>query len=452
MHVLLIAPPLQISQFPLGLGYVAAVLEKNRIAVNIVDLSVSRGTEGKLGEVMVEEGTSIVGLTCVTENHHEAIRIARTLKAMDSDVLVVMGGVHATFASEQLLRRYEDLDVIVLGEGEYTMLDLARAWMSDRQLRRVKGISYREGKKIVVTESRKRIENLDELPYPAFHLLSLSSIEDYPTLKHRDRILPMLTSRGCPYYCVFCATSVLHGKKYRKRTAKSVVDEIEYNNKKYHANGVAFIDDIFTLDQERTEKICDEIQRRRLSIKWACSTRVDCVTPQLLRKMREAGCFNIFYGIESANDKVLQKVRKGFNLEQVRNAIRWTQQQGIRIDASFILGLPGETRETIGKMTDFVSEMKLKDRIIPNPLRILPGTELSHNPKKFGLTHYNQHIGDWNQLVSNNPELRTQDLLRTMLEMKMVSYVNTADTERLITVQPPQVVISDYDEAGSRWH
>jgi radical SAM superfamily enzyme YgiQ (UPF0313 family) len=452
MHVLLIAPPLQISQFPLGLGYVAAVLEKNCIAANIVDLSVSKGTEKKLGELMIEKGTSIVGLTSVTENHREAIRIARILKAMDREVLVVMGGVHATFASDQLLRRYEDLDVIVLGEGEYTMLNLVKVWMRDRDLRSVKGISYREGKKIVVTEPRKKIENLDELPYPAFHLLSLSSIEDYPTLKDKDRILPILTSRGCPFHCVFCATSVLHGKKYRKRTAKSVVDEIEYNNKKYHANGVAFIDDIFTLDQKRTKNVCDEIKRRCLSIKWACSTRVDCVTPQLLKNMKEAGCFNIFYGIESVNDHVLQKAEKGFNLEQVRKAIRWTQQQDIKIDASFILGLPCETRETIGKMADFVSEMKLKDRIIPNPLRILPGTELSRNPKKFGLTHYNKHICDWNQLVSYTSELQAQDLLRTMLEMKMASYLNTAETEQLITVQPPQIVISDYDEVWSRRH
>jgi radical SAM superfamily enzyme YgiQ (UPF0313 family) len=239
---------------PLGLGYIASILEKDGVKCSILDMNILEMEIPNLTKKVVDFNPDIVGITSTTSNFSNAVKVGRAIKAWNPETIVVMGGVHATFKHREIMEKIPEVDVVVRNEGEYTMKFLVRAIKRGVVWNKIKGITYRKKGKIVSTPEREKIENLDELPYPAYHLFE-PLVEEYVS-KYGVRHFPIVTSRGCPFKCIYCSTSALHGRKYRTRTISNVVDQIEYLKNKYDVTSVSFVDDIFTLQKDRVVELC----------------------------------------------------------------------------------------------------------------------------------------------------------------------------------------------------
>lgn len=215
------------------------------------------------------------------------------------------------------------------------MNEIVDIWDEDRNFDKVNGITYRNGENLISTPLRDKIVNLDDLPYPAYHLLE-SPVEKY-IQSHGIRNFPIITTRGCPFECIFCSTAAFHGRKYRTRNISKIVDELEYVKEKYNVTNISLVDDNFTMQKDRVFKLCREIRERNLSLKWGCSTRVDLVSKELLKTMKDSGCEDIFFGIESASQDVLKLIKKGFNIKQAKKVEKMAERQGIKNHCSFIM-------------------------------------------------------------------------------------------------------------------
>jgi radical SAM superfamily enzyme YgiQ (UPF0313 family) len=413
-----------LSSIPLGLGYLAAVLELNGVSSTILDLSLYEMTVQELQKKIADIGPDIVGLTSMTHNYPNAVKVAEVVKMWNPEALVVLGGVHATFMHTEILRTVPDVDVVVRYEGENTMRELVDVVDKGGNLSVVKGITYRIDDRPVSTPSRERIEDLDDLPYPAYHLLD-PPVEEY-IQTYGVRNFPVLTTRGCPFECVFCSTAALHGRKYRTRSISRVVDELEYVIDKYEVTSVSFVDDNFTMQKDRVFELCREMHTRNLSLNWGCSTRVDLVSEELLRTMKEAGCHDIFFGIESASQRVLNVIQKSFSVQQAKDVVKLAEKIGIRTHCSFILGLPSESPESLDSMIAFCEETKPSGRVLPNVLDVLPGTELFAREQEF---------------FSSQPSLAKADITRVQIELLLDFYKTNFGINELFRVIPPNIVV-----------
>jgi len=363
---------------PLGIGYLAAVLEKNGYDVNVIDCQALKLTLKEVENELHKRQPDVVGLTSTTLTYKSALRIVKISKEVCPNCLTIIGGSHVTFWDDKALQECPHLDVVVRKEGENTLLELVQNLEACKSFSDVLGITYRKGEEIMRTPDRPYIEDLDSLPFPAFHLFPLNQFNKYGNI-----IFPVMTSRGCVFWCEFCTAVRMFGRRYRMRSAKKVVDEIEFLYKKYGEKQYTFYDDAFTVDQARTEEICDEILRRGLKIRWDCETRVDMVTKDLLQKMRAAGCIAVWYGVEAGSQKVRDAMGKGISTQQTLNTFKWTQEAGLIAVASVILGFPGETKETAWE------SVKLLEKINPDEIGIYiatpyPGTPMYDYVTKMG--------------------------------------------------------------------
>lgn len=385
MKIALINPPFTLKecfnnfarvgsiQQPLGLGYIAAILERRGHDVKIIDSPALKLSLEETVRAVRKFRPDVVGLTATTPSFHRAIGLARKLK-QEIDIPIIIGGPHPTTLPEDTLA-YPFFDIVVIGEGEYTMLELIDCLESGKNLNMVRGIAFKEGCKIVKTRPREYIEDLDSLPFPARHLLPpLRYYHPTPSACRSPPQATMITSRGCPYSCTFCDHSVF-GRKYRARSASNVVDEFEEVVCKYGAKEVRFWDDTFNIDKKRVLAICREIRKRRLETEWCCMCRVDLVDEELLKAMAQAGCWQIDYGIESGNEELLKRVNKGITLSQIRKAIEKTKAAGIKVRGFFMLGLPGENEQTIQQTIKFAKMLDLDIAVFHITIPF-PGTEL----------------------------------------------------------------------------
>jgi anaerobic magnesium-protoporphyrin IX monomethyl ester cyclase len=415
---------LDLSTIPLGLCYISAVLEKNGFPTTILDMNPTDMQSEELEDRLNHTSPDIVGISTMTSNFQNSVKVAKIAKKWNTRCKVVMGGVHATFKHREILEDIREVDVVVRYEGEYTMNDLARVLEEDGSLRDVKGISFREGDKLITTPTRERIDNLDELPYPAHHLL-VPPVEGYIG-RYGPRNFPVITTRGCPFGCIYCSTMALHGRKYRTRSVDNVTGELELLLEKFKINNISFVDDNFTMQNERVLKLCDSIKKRNLPIEWGCSARVDQVSEALLKAMKQAGCTDIFFGIESATQNVLDLVQKGFRIEQAKDAVRTAEKLGIRTHCSFILGLPGETVKSLRNIVDFVDETKPTGRVLPNRLSILPGSELAERTEEFFI---------------NQSLIPEAEITKAQLEIFSVFFKKSFGVNKLFRVKPPNITI-----------
>jgi len=399
MRVLLIAAPYPLDEFPtppLSLCYLAANLIANGFEVEVLDLLTSKPSTAKIQRKLEQYRPQAVGITCVTLNFLAAATILKTCKEFDPGITTVVGGPHVSFAAEDAFHRAPWIDIVVAGEGDVTVVDLASALDRGADIGKVAGLYINRNGKVTKTAPRPLIDNLDELPFPARHLLPLSK---YHAL---GAACSVVSSRGCPYGCIFCTTPRMYGRKVRFRQPQLVVDEIEVICREYGFSQIIIVDDTFTLNHPHATELCRELIRRHLPVKWSIFSRVDTLTPELLDLMREAGCTCMLFGVESGNQEVLNNIKKGITPEKVRNGVRMATEAGIGTFASFILGLPGETperaRETLALAMELAERWGTQYGF--HYLSPFPGTELFEQAEKLGIRFLTK---DWSRYNANEP-------------------------------------------------
>lgn len=338
---------------PLGLAYIAGVLKENEIEVRILEANAHNLSHLQIAKCINEYSPDFVGLTSTTSLIEEAHEIARLCP---KKIKVVIGGIHASSMPEETMKKFERFDYLIRGEGEFAMLELVQK----KTIPKIKGLSYREGKKIIHNPDRELNDKLDELPFPSRELLPMDKYFSVGAKqKPSDYII---SSRGCPYQCIFCADHLVHGRKFRFRSPENIIREVEEIYEK-GARDWDFVDDNFTLISERVEKFCDMMIEKGLNKKmsWRCSNgiRVDKITPELLKKMKRAGCYMVSLGIESGNEEILDNMKKSTNLEKVRQAVKWCREAGIETRGLFMFGNLGENKKTMQDTINFSKKLDL---------------------------------------------------------------------------------------------
>jgi radical SAM superfamily enzyme YgiQ (UPF0313 family) len=416
MKVMLVSPPnvsskykrdpfINFSSIPLGLAYIAAVLEKNDIQVEAVDCPTLEVSSDQLARHVERRQPDVVGIQALTTSIYAAAEAAEKIKRVSPQTHITLGGYHPTFCPDQTLNLTSSIDTIVRGDGEYTFLDLVRTIGNGNRLeekRRIKGLSFREGKKMFHTPDAPHIGNIDALPFPSRHLFPC---DKYSILGLQMPAFTMVSSRGCPYGCSFCAVSAFYGRKWRSRSPENVVSEIEHVKPSRGVYGVAFMDDMFTLERGRTLEICRLIKERKLNCVWGATVRADTVSYDLLRVMRDTGCVILFLGVETGEQSILDRIRKGETVDQMRRIFKWTSSIGIDTVASVAFGLPGETRKSIIKTIDYVNSLK-PDHVIFALATPYPGTAFYTEAVGKGWIVDN----DWSNYTLFKPLVETSDL------------------------------------------
>ena len=410
MRILLINPYYPVSETPsppLGLAYLAAALEQAGASVKILDFVVYPYSQARLETAVKSFKPHIAGATAVTMTFDHASQVLKDLKTIDPQILTVMGGPHVSFRARQTLEETPELDVAVLGEGEQTVVELMQAVKSGGDLSEVNGLAFRRGSEITTTPGRQFIANLDALPLPARHLLPLG--------RYRALGLPatLTTSRGCPYQCIFCVGRKMGGARLRYHSADRVVTELVYLAKRQFKR-INIADDLFTANTDHCMAVCDAIQRHPLNICWTAFARVDTVSEKLLLTMKAAGCTAVSFGVESANPAILKTIKKGISRDQIRQAVRMCLRVGISPNASFILGLPGETRATIEETVSFANSLQQEGLAYGfHILAPFPGTEVREYADRLGIRILTD---DWSKYHANRAVVETADAGRQQLD------------------------------------
>ncbi len=367
---------------PLGVCFIAAVLEKNNIEVGILDADILDLTFEQTIKEIEEKNPKILMISIVTATYDAVVELSNTLKKRNPALKIIVGGPHlATYPESTMENKCFYLGVF--GEAEYTTLELVQHILQGKDIHGIKGIVYMTKDGLIKNPHREPIQDLDELPMPAYHLLP--SIDLYHPQIHTYRykpVVPMITSRGCPYRCIFCDQGVF-GKSFRYTSGKKIVDQIEELQKRYGIREVTFQDDIFTFNKKRVYDMCDEIEKRKLKIAWNCSSRADKLDRDLLKRMKKAGCWMVSMGIESGNQEILDFIKKDVKLEKIREVTDWAYKEGIKVKAFFQIGHPKETKQTIEDTINFAKSLKVysADFTISTPFK---GTELYEIAKDYG--------------------------------------------------------------------
>ncbi|MCX9011228.1 MAG: radical SAM protein [Candidatus Methanoperedens sp.] len=380
MKILLIAPKFRFHTLhpPLGLGYIAAVLEREGHQVKLLDCNTDKLPGYGVGKIIDVEKPDLIGISVLTGSYNSAKRLLKEIKPA-TDTPVVLGGAHITALPEFSLKD-TGADFCVISEGEITVKELAERMESGAtDFNNIKGLAYMDNGAIRVNEPRELIEDIDSLPFPAWHLMPPEKYHIAPVLASSDRypLAPVMSTRGCPYMCRYCASHITWRRKLRLRSPEKVVDEIEMLMNDFGVKSIHFADDNFTFYRTHAAAVCNEIIERKLDITWGCpnGVRADRVDKELLLLMKKAGCNMLSFGIESGSQQILKNIKKALALPKVPSVIKNAKENGITTFGFFVLGLPGETRDTIRETIDFSKNAAL-DRAWFFIFAPLPGSEL----------------------------------------------------------------------------
>jgi radical SAM superfamily enzyme YgiQ (UPF0313 family) len=379
------------SMPPLGLLSIGAVLERESIPVEIVPADVLgldwRGIEDKIRR----DKPDIVGVTITTENRFQSFKLIRLAKKAHPGALTVLGGPHASMAAEDCLAHIPEIDAVVRGEGETTMLDVCRAWDKSRDaaaLRDIPGLVLRGREGVFCTPPRPPIADLDTLPFPAFHLVPFEKYHFTFPVPGRGELpaVNIMTSRGCPFNCSFCATPINWGRHVRMRSPENVVREIEQLQARYGIKVVFFFDDTFNANPKRADAICDLMIERKLDVFFKCDVRMDVMSRDLVAKMKRAGLFHLSFGLEAGSDRVRNDiVGKKIDIVDFENLVRWCRELEVIPNVFFIFSHPTETwedaQETMGIIEKFKDGIEGSIAI----LHIYPGTPLERLARETGV-------------------------------------------------------------------
>ena len=343
---------------PLGLAYVAASLEKADYKVQMLDNYLLKKPIGEVKGLLQQLKPEIVGITCGSATYNRCVETAKTIKQTLPTCKVVVGGWHASYMPESLLQ-HPEIDYAVMGEGERAMVEVANhitQGKNNKALAEIAGLAYRHNSAITKNPA-KFISNMDEIPFPARHLLPMNLYDrtiEFLAVKPAD---VMSIARGCPYNCSFCETKKLWGNTCRSFTPNRTLDEVNYMTDKLGTKGIYFINDNFTLKKKETIELCDLMVKNKLDLEWVCDTRVNLVSRELLAKMKAAGCKAIWFGVESGSPRILQRINRNITMEQTETAFKLCREQGIQMACSFMIGFPDETREEMEATLKFAKKL-----------------------------------------------------------------------------------------------
>jgi anaerobic magnesium-protoporphyrin IX monomethyl ester cyclase len=342
---------------PLGLAYVGAALEKAGFQVEILDNYLLKKRIEEVKAIIKNLQPEIVGITCGSATYQRCIETAHAAKEAEPKCKVVVGGWHASYMPESLLDHAE-VDYVVVGEGEQAMTELAMAITSDdvKSSINIPGVAYRN-KGQIAKNTPQFISDLDQVPFPARHLLPMNMYGRRIEFLDVEPVDIMSVTRGCPYHCAWCDVETLWGKQCRSFSPKRIFEEMEHLVKKFDSKGIYFISDNFTIRKKQTLELCELIKEEKIDIEWACDTRVDLLSRELLQRMKEAGCKTIWFSIESGSPRILEKLNKSITMKQITDAFRLCRETGMQIACSFMLGIPGETFEDMKLSLKFAKKL-----------------------------------------------------------------------------------------------
>lgn len=413
--ILLIYPPYSWpgTSPPLGLAYIASVLRNSGYTVNILDMNPAHTSLEQLENELRLLKPKIAGISCMTNQANETVRIAEVIKTVDSSVKVAVGGPHPTALPDEMLQN-SAADFVCLGEGEITITELVEAlFIGEKDFDSILGLAYKDGDgRVVKTSPRPFISDLDSIPFPAWDLLPVDKYNVIgPGLQKDKPVFALLSSRGCPYRCIFCSSFMTMGRRFRMRSAENIFAEIEMLYHKFGMRQFDFVDDTITVDKQRVERLCNLIIESKMDIAWGCNSTVRLRDPTILHKMREANCVRINFGVESGDPEVLKTIKKGITVHQVIEAHRYAKEAGLKTTSFFMSGLPGQDIKSVKKSLSLIEQIET-DFLGGSVATPYPGTELYELAQKKGWLR----TSDWSQYltcaISNDykPVMRTDEM------------------------------------------
>jgi len=347
---------------PVGLALLGTILESDGHDVRILDMQVDYLTEDELVQYIRDFNPGLVCLSMLDATVHIVNDMFTVVKNHFPEMKTVCGGVHASMYPKETLQENKDIDYVAYGEAEITLKELVVALEKGSDLKKVLGIYFRNNDEIVFTGYRPIVKNLDDFPIASRKFFDLNKYIPTPNQYRRLPATNMITGRGCTYsLCTFCfeSTPYVREKGYRRISVQRAIDEIKYLQKEFGVKEIDFWDDEFLMGGDWVEEFCDAMIAEGLDITWSCYGKVNYVKPDRMKKMAKAGCWNVFFGLESGNQELLNFMKKGQTLDMMRNAVKWAHDAGIEVRGSFILGLPGETPQMGQKTIDFALELDL---------------------------------------------------------------------------------------------
>jgi len=400
-------------EVPLGILYIASFLRSHGFKISIIDANVLKMSVSDVVEKVKLLSPKIVGISINAFSFSVSLNYIKNIKKISKDIAVIIGGAFATSVPRQCLEDSQ-ADAVVVGEGELTMLEIMNNWLQNKDLfNTVKGVLYRNNSNIINAEPRDRIDNLDVLPFPAYDLLP--SLKLYKSRARKSPTLGIITSRGCPYRCIYCSKDVFKNKIIL-RSANNVVEEISYLTDRLGVRQINILDDNFTFDRERVEKICNLLTQKkyRVLINLQSGIRADSVDDQLLRGMHEAGVFKIAFGIETGDANIMKTIKKGLDLNKALIAASLARKNGIIVIGFFMIGFPADTPATLQKTIDFA---KMMNPHIANFMLTVPfyGTELYNIIKDKGKMLIDTKRGIRFGFYSTQPYFEFDDLSSNLL-------------------------------------
>lgn len=406
--------------FPFFLAYGVSLLKREGINAELIDAVAEGIDEQKVIERLELINPDFVIIESSTPSFFNDIKIIQIIGSNFPHSRIVLCGPHVSVFPEVILRDYKFIDYVLIGEFEYTLLELTTAYQNGLSLEMIRGLAYRDKIDVKINKKRTALSDLNSLPWP--------ERKDSTIYKYSDNFaglgipnVQMMASRGCPFQCVFCLwPQVIYQEyKYRKRNIKDVVDEMEYLIKSFDFCAVYFDDDVFNVDRQYVRGICDEIIARKIKTRWAVMARVDIMDCELLKHMSEAGLYAVKYGIESADDKILDYCGKRIDLNNAVNMIKFTKRLGVKVHLTFCLGLPYETKDSIRRTIEFIRTSQ------PDSLQFsfatpFPGTSYFDLMKEKGwlLSQDWSDFDGGNKCIIKTQELSSKDLEKILFELR----------------------------------
>ncbi len=435
----------QPNRAPLDLAYMAAMLEQIQIKCQIRDYAAAKSSWELLQSDMFDFKPDMILVSVTTPTIVHDLAVCRIAKELDPSILTVAKGAHFTAKDDEILLNYPELDLVIRGESEHAIVEIAE----QKDYSNILGLAYRKSGRVERNQDRPyiEVEDLDKLPFPARHLLNNHL---YVAPDTGEPITMINTGRGCPHQCIYCAVTIASGYKLKVRSPKNIADEIEECVKRHGISNFFFRADTFTWDEKWVVDLCQMILDRKLKIRWGCNSRVDTISGKRLEWMKKAGCWIIGFGIESGNQEMLDKMKKRAKLEDAEKAIALCKKYGVKTYGLFLIGLPWETRETVEQTIRFSQKLNpsFLDFNIAYPL---PGTEYYRLAKEMGLfDDKDLPKGDYARPIVRTLDLNTEELVRFRKKALLSFYLRPSYVFNTMKEIRSLRVLSNYVKSGLR--